>query len=74
MNRLLVMIVSLKYLIGIVSITPSEVGAKEDITKYKNCSELNKVYPGGVAKAANVKNKRFNHLSKRTSGVFYVYE
>ncbi|MWC28966.1 hypothetical protein GON22_12765 [Paenibacillus sp. MMS18-CY102] len=26
-------------------------------TTYKNCTELNKVYPGGVARAANVKNK-----------------
>ena len=57
MNRLLVMRVSLKYLMGIVSISPTEAKAKEDLTKYKNCTELNKVYPGGVVKAANVKNK-----------------
>lgn len=25
--------------------------------KYSNCKELNKVYPGGVSKAASVKNK-----------------
>lgn len=27
------------------------------IVKYANCKELNKVYPGGVAKSASVKNK-----------------
>lgn len=57
MNRALAIIFSFVLLIGIVSIAPAEVGAKEDLTKYRNCTELNKVYPGGVAKAANVKNK-----------------
>jgi len=29
----------------------------EKVVSYKNCTELNKVYKGGVARAANVKNK-----------------
>ncbi|MFC4411250.1 excalibur calcium-binding domain-containing protein [Chungangia koreensis] len=29
----------------------------EKVVTYKNCTELNKVYKGGLARAANVKNK-----------------
>ncbi|WP_248513075.1 excalibur calcium-binding domain-containing protein [Sporosarcina sp. NCCP-2222] len=29
----------------------------EKVIAYKNCTELNKVYKGGVAQSANVKNK-----------------
>ncbi|WP_249435791.1 excalibur calcium-binding domain-containing protein [Paenibacillus sp. Marseille-Q4541] len=29
----------------------------ESAKKYKNCTELNKVYKGGVAKSSSVKNK-----------------
>ncbi|MET1013831.1 MAG: excalibur calcium-binding domain-containing protein [Paenisporosarcina sp.] len=43
--------------ISLMSIAPAKVGAQEDVKTYDNCSALNKVYPGGVAKAANVKNK-----------------
>ncbi|TRZ35607.1 hypothetical protein CEQ21_08175 [Niallia circulans] len=31
--------------------------AATKVVKYKNCTELNKKYKGGVARAANVKNK-----------------
>ncbi|MEH7515725.1 excalibur calcium-binding domain-containing protein [Gottfriedia acidiceleris] len=31
--------------------------AATKIVKYKNCKALNKVFPGGVAQAKNVKNK-----------------
>ena len=31
--------------------------SKVKLVEYKNCTELNAVYKGGVAKAANVKNK-----------------
>ena len=31
--------------------------SKVKLVEYKNCSELNAVYKGGVAKAANIKNK-----------------
>lgn len=33
--------------------TPTDAAAKT----FKNCTELNKTYKGGVAKAANIKNK-----------------
>ncbi|MFD2613876.1 excalibur calcium-binding domain-containing protein [Paenibacillus gansuensis] len=31
--------------------------AQAEGKKFKNCTELNKVYKGGVARAANIKNK-----------------
>lgn len=31
--------------------------AKDKVVTYKNCKELNKVYKGGVARSASVKNK-----------------
>ncbi|MGN7476506.1 excalibur calcium-binding domain-containing protein [Solibacillus silvestris] len=46
-------------LIGTVSISTIEVEAntKAKVIEYKNCKELNKVYQGGVAKDAKVRNK-----------------
>ncbi|MBD8031985.1 MULTISPECIES: excalibur calcium-binding domain-containing protein [Solibacillus] len=48
-------------LIGSLSISTIEVEAstkgKIKLVEYKNCTDLNAVYKGGVAKAANVKNK-----------------
>lgn len=35
----------------------SSAAAKPEVVTYKNCTELNKVYKGGVAKSASVKNK-----------------
>ncbi|MCG3088131.1 excalibur calcium-binding domain-containing protein [Sporosarcina cyprini] len=40
------------------SVSSAPVEAKgEKVVAYKNCTELNKVYKGGVAQSANVKNK-----------------
>lgn len=40
------------------SISAADVeAAGPKIVKFANCKELNKVYPGGVAKSASVKNK-----------------
>ncbi|MEK3936782.1 excalibur calcium-binding domain-containing protein [Sporosarcina sp. FSL W7-1349] len=38
------------------SVTEVEAAGPK-IVKFANCKELNKVYPGGVAKSASVKNK-----------------
>ena len=47
--------------IGALSFSTIEVESatksKVKLVEYKNCSELNAVYKGGVAKSANVKNK-----------------
>ena len=49
------------FVIGPLSFSTIEAEAatksKVKLVEYKNCSELNVVYKGGVAKAANVKNK-----------------
>ncbi|MEK3974707.1 excalibur calcium-binding domain-containing protein [Psychrobacillus sp. FSL K6-1267] len=39
--------------VSTISPTPADAAAKT----FKNCTELNKTYKGGVAKAANIKNK-----------------
>jgi len=37
--------------------TVNEAEAAAKVVTYKNCTELNKKYKGGVARASNVKNK-----------------
>ncbi len=37
--------------------TVNEAEAAAKVKTYKNCTELNKKYKGGVARASNVKNK-----------------
>jgi Excalibur calcium-binding domain. len=46
-------------LIGLILLlgTFNSASAKDKVITYKNCTELNKVYKGGVAKSASVKNK-----------------
>ncbi|MBD3922927.1 excalibur calcium-binding domain-containing protein [Paenibacillus sp. PR3] len=46
-------------LIGLVLLLGSinSVSAKTEIITYKNCTELNKVYKGGVAQSTSAKNK-----------------
>ncbi|WP_180955253.1 excalibur calcium-binding domain-containing protein [Peribacillus deserti] len=44
----------------ILSFSPvqnTEAAAKVKVVTYKNCTELNKVYKGGVAKSSTTKNK-----------------
>ena len=46
-------------LIGCLAIPTieAEASTKVKAVAYKNCTELNKIYPGGVAKDAKVKNQ-----------------
>lgn len=44
-------------LVGSFSFSAIEVDAKTKAVAYKNCTELNKVYKGGVAKDAKTTNK-----------------
>ncbi len=44
-------------LIGLTLGSAGESEAATKIVTFKNCTELNKVYKGGVARAATVKNK-----------------
>lgn len=36
---------------------PRAADAAQQVQKFKNCTELNRVYKGGVAKSASIKNK-----------------
>lgn len=53
MKQLLTVLLCLGLAAG--SVTVAE--AKTTIITYKNCTEMNKVYLGGVSRAASVKNK-----------------
>ncbi|MEK4029203.1 MULTISPECIES: excalibur calcium-binding domain-containing protein [Bacillaceae] len=55
MNRIATVILSSSLILGVSAVTPSTVDAAAK--SYKNCTELNKSYQGGVAKDAKVKNK-----------------
>ena len=69
-------VVSVMLLLCLLSVTPLLVHAAERATTYKNCTALNKVYKGGVAKvgAKNVGGKTNykpyynNELYKANSG------
>lgn len=55
MKKLLPVVLSFGVVLGIAAV-PTEAAAPKAKT-YKNCTELNKAYKGGVARASNVKNK-----------------
>ena len=55
MKKLLPIMITSGLIVGMFTI-PTEAAAPKAKT-YKNCTELNKAYKGGVAKASNVKNK-----------------
>jgi Excalibur calcium-binding domain len=55
MKKLLPIMITSGLIVGMITI-PTEAATPKAKT-YKNCTELNKAYKGGVAKASNVKNK-----------------
>lgn len=55
MKRISVILLSATLVFGVSTISPTETDAAAK--KFNNCTELNKTYKGGVAKAANIKNK-----------------
>ena len=55
LKKLASLLLSFTLLLGF-SIT-SDVDAKTEVKKYKNCKELNADYKGGVARSASAKNK-----------------
>ena len=54
MKRISVILLSTTLIFGVSTISPTTTDAAAKT--FKNCTELNKTYKGGVAKAANVKN------------------
>ena len=55
MKRISKGFIALLLAVSLMSVPFQSVDAA--VVKYKNCTELNKVYAGGVAKDAKVKNK-----------------
>ncbi|MFZ0578247.1 MAG: excalibur calcium-binding domain-containing protein [Psychrobacillus psychrotolerans] len=55
MKRFSVIILSATLILGVTTTAPTETEAAAK--EFSNCTELNKTYKGGVAKAANIKNK-----------------
>ncbi|WP_313891072.1 excalibur calcium-binding domain-containing protein [Psychrobacillus sp.] len=55
MKKFATILLSITLILGISTISPVPTDAAAQ--KFANCKELNKVYAGGVAKDAKVKNK-----------------
>ncbi|WP_410513136.1 excalibur calcium-binding domain-containing protein [Paenibacillus sp. BR2-3] len=53
MKKILTITLSLGLLLGASGLAE----AKSNVKTYKNCTELNRVYKGGVAQSSSVKNK-----------------
>lgn len=50
-------IVSIALLFAMKGVGQVDAAAKVPLKTYKNCTEINKIYPGGIARASTVKNK-----------------
>ncbi|MFD0051023.1 excalibur calcium-binding domain-containing protein [Actinomycetes bacterium NPDC127524] len=57
MKKLSVILLSLGLVLGFSFSTGDNAKASTKIITYKNCTALNKVYKGGVAKSSKVRNK-----------------
>lgn len=57
MKKLFTIILSLGVAFSFVFATASVSEAKTKIVTFKNCTAMNKVYKGGVARSSKVKNK-----------------
>ncbi|MDQ6600733.1 excalibur calcium-binding domain-containing protein [Bacillus salipaludis] len=57
MKKTLKILISVGMTFGLVFAASSVSEAKTKIITYKNCTALNKVYKGGVAKSSKIRNK-----------------
>lgn len=57
MKKGMAMLLSLILVMGFMGSVQVEAATKVTLKTYKNCTEINKVYPGGIARASTVKNK-----------------
>ncbi|MGM9986212.1 MAG: excalibur calcium-binding domain-containing protein [Bacillaceae bacterium] len=57
MKKVFLILVSFVIMIGFSFGVTDSVEAKTKAKVYKNCTELNKAYKGGVARTSSVKNK-----------------
>ncbi|WP_075617226.1 excalibur calcium-binding domain-containing protein [Paenisporosarcina indica] len=56
MKKGIAMLLIISLVCGYVGSTQVEATPKVNLKTYKNCTEINKVYPGGISRASNVKN------------------
>lgn len=57
MKRIIALFAICSLLLSSSVVSIEQVNAKSEVKSYKNCKELNKDYPGGVAQSAKAKNK-----------------
>ena len=57
MKKGMAMLLSLVLVTGFMGATQVDAAKKVTLKTYKNCTEINKVYPGGIARTSKVKNK-----------------
>ncbi|MCG7337105.1 excalibur calcium-binding domain-containing protein [Sporosarcina sp. ACRSM] len=57
MKRLFTVVLSFTLVFSLSFYTTQVEAASPKTKTYANCKELNKVYPGGVARSASIKNK-----------------
>lgn len=57
MKHSITILLSLGLVLGVSFGAHDVAGAKTKVKTYKNCTELNKDYKGGVARTSSVKNK-----------------
>ncbi|EPD52259.1 hypothetical protein HMPREF1210_01612 [Paenisporosarcina sp. HGH0030] len=56
-KRITSLLLSVALIGGMVGHTQVEAAPKVTLKEYSNCKEINKIYPGGIARSSTVKNK-----------------
>ena len=57
MKKGMTMLLSVVLVTGFMGATQVDAAMKGTLKTYKNCTEINKDYPGGIARTSKVKNK-----------------
>lgn len=57
MKKGMAMLLSIVLMTGFMGATQVDAAKKVTYKTYKNCTEINKDYPGGIARSSKVKNK-----------------
>lgn len=57
MKKGIAMLISFSLVCGFMGATQVDAAPKVTLKEYKNCTEINKLYPGGISRSSTVKNK-----------------
>lgn len=57
MKKTKILLMSFALVCGFMGSTQVDAASKVTVKTYKNCTEINKVFPGGIARTSTVKNK-----------------